>query len=107
MVFFTNHYSPDDPRPEVQNFRAAFEKKYSKTPDALAALAYDATNLMLSGIKNAGADDTEKVRAALDAITFNGVSGTITFDPSHNPIKSATILAVTAEGVKFETVVNP
>ncbi len=105
--YFTNHYSPDDPRAEVQDFRAAFEKKYSKTPDALAALAYDAANLLLSGIAAAGVDDTDKVRVALEGITFSGVSGTITFDPQHNPVKSATILAVTADGVKFETVVNP
>jgi branched-chain amino acid transport system substrate-binding protein len=106
--YFTNHYSPDDPRPEVQNFRKNFETKYGgKTPDALAALAYDATNLMISGIAAAGADDTDKVKAALEGITFNGVSGTITFDPSHNPVKSATILAVTEGGVKFEAVVNP
>ena len=53
--FFTNHYSPEDPRPEVQNFVKAFGAKYKddkgqpKVPDALAALAYDATNLMLHG----------------------------------------------------------
>ena len=105
--YFTNHYSPDDPRPEVQNFRKAFEAKYNKTPDALGALAYDATNLMLEAIKAAGSDDTDKVKAALEGITFKGVSGTITFDASHNPIKSATILKVTAEGIKFDSVVNP
>ena len=48
-----------------------------------------------------------KVKTALEAIKFSGVSGTITFDANHNPIKSATILAVTEDGVKFETVVNP
>ncbi|NTU75260.1 MAG: ABC transporter substrate-binding protein [Anaerolineaceae bacterium] len=105
--YFTNHYSPDDPRPEVQNFRKAFEAKYGKTPDALAALSYDATNLMIQAIADAKADDTEKVKAALEAITFKGVSGTITYDTFHNPIKSATILKVTAEGIKFEAVVNP
>jgi branched-chain amino acid transport system substrate-binding protein len=111
--YFTNHYSPDDPRPEVVNFRKAFGDKYkddagvAKVPDALAALAYDATNLMLEGIKAAGVDDAAKVKDALTAITFKGVSGTITFDKSHNPIKSATILKVTAEGIKFETIVNP
>jgi branched-chain amino acid transport system substrate-binding protein len=105
--YFTNHYSPDDPRPEVQNFRKAFEAKYNKTPDALGALAYDATNLMLEAIKAAGSDDTDKVKAALEGITFKGVSGTITFDASHNPIKSATILKVTADGIKFDSVVNP
>lgn len=105
--YFTNHYSPEDPRTEVQTFRASFEQKYGKTPDALAALAYDATNLLLAAIEKAGADDTTKVTEALNGITFNAVSGTIKFDASHNPIKSATILKVTEGGVKFEAVVNP
>jgi len=111
--YFTNHYSPDDPRPEVQNFLKAYGAEFkddsgkAKVPDALAALAYDATNLLLTAIKNAGADDTAKVQPAMVAINFKGVSGNITFDAQHNPIKSATILAVKPEGVKFEAVVNP
>ena len=111
--YYTNHYSKDDPRPEVQNFIKAYGAKYKddkgnpKVPDALATLAYDATNLMLNGIKTAGADDTTKVKDALAKISFDGVSGKITFDANHNPIKSATILAVTPDGVKFNSVVNP
>ncbi len=111
--YFTNHYSPDDPRPEVQNFVKAYGAAYkddtgkAKVPDALATLAYDATNLLLESIKEAGADDTTKVKTTLEKISFNGVSGKITFDSSHNPIKSATILKVTPDGVKFETIVNP
>jgi branched-chain amino acid transport system substrate-binding protein len=106
--YFTNHYSPEDPRPEVQNFVKNYKAKYKgTTPDALAALAYDATNLMLEGIKAAGADDTTKVKDSLSKITFNGVSGKITFDGQHNPVKSATILAVQPDGVKFNSVVNP
>jgi branched-chain amino acid transport system substrate-binding protein len=111
--YFTNHYSPEDPRPEVKNFVKAYGAKFqddsgnAKVPDALATLAYDATNLMLQAIKEAGADDTKKVSATLAKIKFNGVSGKITFDASHNPVKSATILAVKPDGVKFEAVVNP
>lgn len=111
--YFTNHYSPDDPRPEVQNFRKAYGEKYKdengnpKVPDALAALAYDAANLLLEAINQAGTTDTAKVKDALEKIKFNGVSGQITFDANHNPIKSAVILAVKDGAVKFETVVNP
>lgn len=105
--YFTNHYSPDSDAPLAVEFRAAFEAKYGKTPDALAALAYDATNLLLAAIEAAGADDTDKVVEALNEISFEAVSGTITFDEQHNPIKAATILKVTTEGVQFETVVNP
>jgi branched-chain amino acid transport system substrate-binding protein len=111
--YFTNHYSPQDTRPEVQNFVKAFGEKYKddkgqpKVPDALAALAYDATNLLLQGIKEAGADDTAKVKDALAKISFNAVSGKITFDQNHNPVKSATILAIKDGKVQFNSVVNP
>lgn len=106
--YFTNHYSPESTAPEVVNFVKNFKAKYKDaTPDALAALAYDATNLMLEGIKAAGGDDSTKVKSALEKITLNGVSGKITFDAQHNPIKSATILKVTDKKVEFNSVVNP
>jgi branched-chain amino acid transport system substrate-binding protein len=106
--FYTNHYSPTDPRPEVQNVLKAYGAKYKgAVPDALAALAYDATNMLLQAIKEAGSVDTDKVRVALEKISFNGVSGKITFDKLHNPVKSAPILAVKGGKIVVETVVNP
>jgi branched-chain amino acid transport system substrate-binding protein len=111
--YFTNHYSQFDPRPEVQNFIKAYGDKFkddsgnAKVPDALATLAYDAANLLLQAIQEAGSEDTGKVKDALVKIKFNGVSGLITFDAQNNPVKSATILAVKPDGVKFEAVVNP
>lgn len=107
--YYTNHYSSSDPRPEVQNFLKAYGAKYNgAVPDALAALAYDATNLLLQAIKEAGtATDTDKVRAALENIRFNAVSGTITYDAAHNPVKPAPILAVRNGEIVVETVVNP
>jgi len=111
--FYTNHYSPEDPRPEVQNFVKSYGEKYkddtgaAKVPDALATLAYDATNLLIQAIADAGADDTAKVKDVMAKIKFSGVSGTITYDENHNPVKSATILKVADGKVQFEAVVNP
>jgi branched-chain amino acid transport system substrate-binding protein len=111
--YFTNHYSPFDPRPEVQNFVKAYGAKFkddsgnAKVPDALATLAYDATNLLFQAIQDTGSEDTTKVKDSLSKIKFNGVSGLITFDSHNDPVKSATILAVKPDGVKFEAVVNP
>jgi len=111
--YFTNHYSAEDTRPVVQNFVKAYGAKYkddkgqAKIPDNPGLLAYDATNLLLTAIKQAGVDDTAKVKDTLAKITFNGVSGTITFDANHNPTKSATILAIKNGKVKFDSVVNP
>lgn len=111
--FFTNHYSPDSTAEAVVSFKAAYGAKYKDdagnplVPDALAALAYDATNLLFSSIEAAGVDDAAKVKDAMAGITFEAVSGTITFDAQHNPVKAATILSVTEDGVKFEAVVQP
>jgi branched-chain amino acid transport system substrate-binding protein len=111
--FYTNHYSPDSTAPEVVNLLKAYGEKYKddagapKVPDALAALAYDATNLLLEGIKAAGVDDPEKVKDAVAGITFQGVSGKITYDAQHNPIKEATILNVANGKINFHSVVAP
>jgi branched-chain amino acid transport system substrate-binding protein len=111
--FYTNHYSPDSTAPEVVSFLAAYGAKYkddqgkAKIPDALAALAYDASNILLQAIKDAGANDTAKVKVAMEKISFNGVSGAITYDAQHNPVKSATILTVKNGKVQFEATVAP
>lgn len=105
--YYTNHYSPDSTAPEAVTFLKNYKAKYNATPDALAALAYDAANMLFQGIANAGADDTTKVNTALENIKIQAVSGTITIDKQHNPVKGATILKVTADGVKFDSVVNP
>jgi branched-chain amino acid transport system substrate-binding protein len=110
--YFTNHYSSEDSNPAVVNFVKAYGAQYkdkgaAKKPDALAALAYDATNLMLEGIKATGVDDPAKVKDTLAKIQFNGVAGKIAFDAKHNPLKSVTILAVKADGVHFETAIQP
>ena len=111
--YYTNHYSPDDPRPVVQDFIKAYGAEYqngngaAKVPDALATMAYDSTNLLLQAIAIAGVDDTARVNTVLESIEFDGVSGTITFDPQHNPIKSAVILAVRDGKVVFDSIVNP
>jgi branched-chain amino acid transport system substrate-binding protein len=107
--YFTNHYSADDPRPEVQKFVQDFTKKYGAKPDAFASLAYDATNLLLAGIKSANSTDSDKIRQAMqDLKDFPAVGGKITFDKDGNPIKAAAILQVQKNKTyKFITSVQP
>ena len=112
--YYTNHYSPDDTGSVVVNFLKAYGDKYKDdkgapvVPDALAALAYDATNMAIQAINDAGtATDTDKVRAAMDKISYNGVSGQITMDAQHDPIKSAVILQVKNDKINYVTSVAP
>ncbi|RJX22482.1 MAG: ABC transporter substrate-binding protein [Desulforudis sp.] len=104
----TNHYSPDDPRPEVTEWVEKYTAKYGQTPDALGTLAYDATKLVLKAIEDAGSTDPAAIRDAMAKIQgFQAVSGSISFDENGNPIKSAAILQIKDGAQKFVTVVNP
>ncbi|MGQ9489236.1 MAG: ABC transporter substrate-binding protein [Anaerolineae bacterium] len=111
--YYTNHYAADSTAPAAVAFQKAYAARFKdetgkgKIPDALAALAYDAANILFQSIKKAGSDDPAKVRDAMAKIQFEGVSGRITFDAQHNPVKSATILQVTKAGPVFKKQVNP
>ncbi|MEO0079562.1 MAG: ABC transporter substrate-binding protein [candidate division WOR-3 bacterium] len=106
--YFTNHYSPDDPRPEVQNWVRKYQAKFGSKPDALATLGYDAALLLIEALRHAPNARPDEIRQALSQIKdFPCVSGRITFDEFGNPIKSAVVLMYTAEGQKFVTTVTP
>jgi len=105
--YFTNHYSDADPRPIVQEWVKKYEAKFGSKPDALATLAYDAANVLFQGIAKAGKDDPLAVAVAMEGMTFSVVSGDITFDAQHNPVKAAAILQVTGGNVNFVTTVAP
>ena len=47
------------------------------------------------------------MKAALEEITFNAVSGKITFDAQHNPIKGAVIIHVKGGKKVFDSFVAP
>jgi branched-chain amino acid transport system substrate-binding protein len=106
--YFSNHYSPQDPRPEVKAFVDAYKAKYGAEPDALATLAYDATNLLLTAAEKAGSADPTAVKDAMAALKdVKTVSGSITFDADGNPVKSAAILQIKDGKQTFVTTVNP
>lgn len=106
--YFSNHYSPEDTRPEVAGWVKKYKEKFGQTPDALGTLAYDATNLLFEAIRKAGSNDPLKIREALAGIKgFKGVTGESTMDDNGDAVKSAVILQIVKGRQKFVKVVNP
>lgn len=106
--YYSNHYDPADQREVVQNWVKKYgEKVDGKTPDALGTLAYDGANILYTAIEKAGVDDTAKVAEAMASLKYEGVTGIITFDEQHNPIKSAVIIHVTDGQKVYDSTVNP
>lgn len=98
--YFSNHYSVDDPSPAVQKFVADYRKRFNETPDALAALGYDAARILADAMTRAGSTSGDKVRDALAATKdFQGVTGKITINAERNAVKPAVVLKI--ENGKF------
>ena len=107
-TYFSNHYSPEDKDPKVVKFVEPYKKEYGQTPDALAALGYDAALMVADAIKRAGAADPAKIKDALaQTKNLQLVSGIITLDAEHNPIKSAAIIEMKDGKQVFKEKVNP
>ncbi len=104
---FSNHFSKEDPSPEVQGFVSKYRDRHAKDPDALASLAYDAAYILLSAIEKAGSTESAAIRDNLKAMEFNGATGKISFDENRNPIKSAVILQIKDGQQQYLTTVNP
>lgn len=92
-IYFSNHYSPMDDAEEVVKFRESFKAKYNREADGFNALGYDMAYLLKDALERAGEANPEKLKEALEATKdFKGVTGTISIDENHNPIKSTTII---------------
>ena len=107
-TYFSSLYSPDDDSKLNKDFVAAYQKAYNEKPDVFAALAYDSALLVINAIKTANAVDTVKIKDAMAKTSgFNGVSGNVTFNAQHNPVKSAVIIEYKDGAQVFKTKINP
>ncbi|MBS2970959.1 ABC transporter substrate-binding protein [Metabacillus sp. KIGAM252] len=108
-TFITNHYSAGDPDEKIQAFVKAFKAKYSdKSPDAFAALGYDTAYYLADAIKRAGSSDPVKIQKALaETKDLALISGKLTLDKNHDPVKSAAILEYKNGEQQFKTNVEP
>jgi len=94
-VYFTNHYSSLDKDPAVIKFIDDFKAKYNKEPDAFNALGYDLVKFVADAIGRAEKLNGESVKKALEETeNFTGVTGTLSVDEFHNPVKSIIVIGL-------------
>ncbi|WHY67603.1 ABC transporter substrate-binding protein [Neobacillus sp. SuZ13] len=108
-TFITNHYTSGDPDETIQKFVTTYKEKYNgESPNAFNALGYDTVYLLADAIERAGGTDTAKIKEALENTKdLSRITGKITIDKDHNPIKSATVLEYKDGKQVFNTKVNP
>lgn len=106
-TYFSNHYSSQDTSAIGKRFIAAYKKEYYTEPDAISALSYDTVMILVEAIKKANCADPEKIRDALEIIQVEGVTGKISFDAFHNPLKPGVVIAMVNGKQTFFQRINP
>jgi branched-chain amino acid transport system substrate-binding protein len=106
--YFTNHYSPERKDPVAEAFIKRYREKHGAVPDALAALGYDATMMLLRAVDSVKAPTPEEIVKILSSLKhYKGVTGDISFDKNGDAIKSAVINRLEKDKVRYVTTVNP
>jgi branched-chain amino acid transport system substrate-binding protein len=94
-MFFSTHYAPDIATDVAQAFISNYQERYGSLPDDVAALTYDAFQLLFTAIEAADSMDRADIRDALAGIDlYEGVTGVMSFDEEGDPTKCAVIIQI-------------
>lgn len=93
-VYYTNHFDATAPsNSKVKPFVDSYKKKFKEEPSGFTALGYDAVYMIKSAIEKEGTVNSIKIAKGLENLkNFEGVTGTMTMDPMHNPKKDVIVV---------------
>ena len=107
-AYVSNHYSAEDPSPNVQNFIKKYQAAHNTTPDSLAALGYDAAKVAIDAMQRAEDLSGPKLRDAIaQTKDFPGVAGNITLNEKRDAVKPSVVLQVKDGKFKYVSTVTP
>jgi branched-chain amino acid transport system substrate-binding protein len=106
--YYSNHYSFEEMRPAVQAFVQKFKARWGVVPDGMAALGYDAANVLFAAMERSRSLESADLAPAIaETKDFPGVTGRITLDKDRNAIKSAIMLVMKDRQPHYAATVDP
>ncbi|MCC6679060.1 MAG: ABC transporter substrate-binding protein [Phycisphaerales bacterium] len=106
--YYSNHYAPDQKGELVEAFVKKYQSKFGATPDGLAALGYDAANILFDAMKRSKSLGGKDLRDAIAATKdFKAVTGTITLDKNRDAQKSAVVVEMKGGKPVYAATVEP
>lgn len=106
-VYYVSGYSTSgDMTAKAKKFLEAYKAKYNEEPSMFSALAYDSVYMVAEASK--GAKNSVEIKENLAKLKdFEGVTGSITMDKNHNPVKSALMIGLKDGKVDTVETVKP
>ena len=93
--------------PQVRAFLEDYDARFGSEADVFAALGYDAIQVLLDAIQEAGTTNVADVRRALLESTFQGLTGPIYFDQAGQAHKNLALIRVEDGEQRFVTYIAP
>ncbi len=86
----------------LAEYKKDYERKYGEDVSTFGGHAYDALMIVVKAIEKAGGTDREKVRDAIESLTFVGTGGVFKFSPKdHNGLGLDAFEMMTVKDNKF------
>ncbi len=106
--YFSTHFNSENPDPFIVDFVKRFKTRFTSKPDGLSAAGYDAGLAAIQALKNANPLTPDNIRLALlNLKNLQGVTGNISINQKRDAVKSAVVVQVTDDGMRFVTTINP
>jgi branched-chain amino acid transport system substrate-binding protein len=106
--YYSNHYSPEEQRPAVQEFVKKYQARFGAVPDGLAALGYDAAKILFDAMQRAPSlGGKDLARAIAETRNFQAVTGVISIDDKRNARKQAVIVQMKGGKPSYVATVPP
>jgi branched-chain amino acid transport system substrate-binding protein len=108
-VYYVSGYSAQAPANQTTTeFIAAYQSKYKAEPSMFDALAYDAVYMVKKAAEDTHAKTSVDVKEGLAKLKeLIGVTGEITIDKEHNPVKDAVVIKLENGKEASATIVKP
>lgn len=97
--FFSDVWAPEVTSSESQRFVEAYRQAHGKPATSYAALAYDAVYMLAAAIELQADAAPGSIKVGLQSLEgFTGVTGTIRYRGTGDPVRSAVIMHLAAGG---------
>ncbi|WP_034296589.1 branched-chain amino acid ABC transporter substrate-binding protein [Herbaspirillum sp. RV1423] len=82
---------------QMEGFEKNYQQRYNAVAGPYSAVAYDQVQVLAAAVVRAGSANPRKVGAALHAIKYNGLTGTVSFD-AHGDLHELTFSTYQVKG---------
>lgn len=105
-LYFTGNFAAGGVEGKAKTFVDSYQKAYNTLPDEVAALTYDAVQLIGQSLKNTGGlsgnlvEDRTKLKDQIAATKkFEGVTGNLSYQGTGDPAKCTVLIKIDEKGL--------